>query len=207
MKKRTASPEGRRCIAARLSLMACVAVLLSHVGCGQKAENEKMPFDDELNMQASAAGETVQLGMPDPSLIGNIFFARNMLSGDVYQLDEEERVEFLSLLRGATFMRLTDRDVSPDDPAIAEAVENIMVNGLVFTYNIPERETVGSVYISKDGQACWFTSSGAGVFVAAAGELDYAAALRLGLCVMYGDRIPDGFFDGEPSFVETGAEP
>lgn len=166
-----------------------------------------MSFDDELNAQASAAGETVQISMPDPSLIGDIFFARNLSSSDIYRLeDEEKREEFLSFLTEATFTRLTDRDARPDDPAITEAVEDIMVNGLVFTYSIPGRETVGSVYIAPDGRACWFTSSGAGVFVASAGELDYAAALRLGLYVMYGDRIPDGFFEGEPSFVETGAD-
>ena len=207
MRKRTASHRGGGHGAAWLSLMACIAVLLSHAGCGQKAGNEKLPFDDELNIQASAAGETAQVGMPDSSRIGDIFFSRNMLSGDVYRLDEEQRLEFLSILRGATFTRLTDRDARPDDPAITEAVEDIMANGLVFTYSIPGRETVGSVYMAADGRACWFTSSGSGVFAAAAGELDYAAALRLGLYVMYGDRIPDGFFDREPSFVETGAEP
>ena len=50
----------------------------------------------------------------------------------------------------------------------------------------------GTIYIAPDGQACWFTSDGADVYLAEPGSVAYAEAQSLGFRLMYGDLLPEG---------------
>lgn len=156
-----------------------------------------------MRTQATAAGESASLNTVDLSQVIGISYMPHILSSNRWQLESDrDREAFASLLTDVPFTRLTDGDTPADDPAVSERVQPIVEKGLLFSYTVRDRKTEGTVYIAPDGQACWFTSDGADVYLAEPGSVAYAEAQSLGFRLMYGGRHRDG--DGTVSRPDIG---
>ena len=169
MGKKSSAGRSRRAHAATVACLALTVCLLvtGTAGCRKSPDRDRNFFEVRLRTQATAAGESA---------------SRNTV----------DREAFASLLTDVPFTRLTDGDTPADDPAVSERVQPIVEKGLLFSYTVRDRKTEGTVYIAPDGQACWFTSDGADVYLAEPGSVAYAEAQSLGFRLMYGDLLPEG---------------
>lgn len=173
----------RECLAGGL---ACL-MLLCAPSCRARdlldsPEGDESFFENVAEAQATAPGGTATVELDDLSRVQTLTFRLSPVSQDIYTIsDREEMQRILALLSGVTFTRLDDPAVegSETGQAVTEAVGPVVSSGLVLSYTVGTRDTVGSFYVSPQGQVCWFTSDGKAVFLSEAGEADYAAIIAL----------------------------
>ena len=173
----------RECLAGGL---ACL-MLLCAPSCRARdlldsPEGDESFFENVAQEQATAPGGTATVELDDLSRVQTLTFRLSPVSQDVYTIsDREEMQRILALLSGVTFTRLDDPAVegSETGQAVTEAVGPVVSSGLVLSYTVGTRDTVGSFYVSPQGRVCWFTSDGKAVFLSEAGEADYAAIIAL----------------------------
>lgn len=195
MSKKSSAGRRRRAHAATVACLALTVCLLitGTAGCRKSPDRDGNFFEVRLRTQATAAGESASLNTVDLSQVVGISYMPRILSSNRWQLESDrDREAFASLLTDVPFIRLTDGDTPADDPAVSERVQPIVEKGLLFSYTVRDRKTEGTVYIAPDGQACWFTSDGADVYLAEPGSVAYAEAQSLGFRLMYGDLLPEG---------------
>lgn len=166
--------------------LAC-ALLLCAVSCRARnlldtPEGDPSFFENVAQTQAGAIGATATVTLDDLSLLQTLTFRLSLASEDVYTIsDQEEMQRILALLSGVTFTRLDDPTVEGSETGqdVVEAVSQTVSSGLVLSYTVNTRSTVGSFYVSPQGQVCWFTSDGEAVFLSEAGAADYASLIAL----------------------------
>ena len=173
----------RACLAGGL---ACL-MLLCATSCRARdlldtPEGDQSFFENVAEAQATAHGGTATVELDDLSRVQTLTFRISPVSQDVYTIsDRAEMQRILALLSGVTFTRLDDSAVGGGETgqAVTEAVRPVVSSGLVLSYTVGTRDTVGSFYVSPQGQVCWFTSDGKAVFLSEAGQADYATIIAL----------------------------
>lgn len=194
MKKRTTAFRIRTCHRQWICCLLLVGLVCGMMGgCQASPDSDRSFFENQLQAQAPAAGDTARLIDLNWAQVTDIMYSDGILASNSFRLEsDEDKAVLKGLLVHVDFTRLTDRSVSADDPAVREKTGSVLEKGLIFTYYVRTRNTVGSIYISPEGQACWFTSDDSGIYLSQPGSVDYITARRLGLRLAFGDAL-DGY--------------